>query len=430
MRHTDEADRHRHTIQLGYDCGNLFACHTTATCCSLTCTVILCDPVYDSLLWWCKGITFWQDDPYSFFYSRRLDFTIGRIFIFLRTADFSPGSVVGCYLSLLVVCGYCTYVIVVVIVMTHAPTSESLSVFLRVQMLDFVAFVSQFDAVCTISFLSAVWMRCTDHVLVHHSTLLGCVSSCMLFCVGVYWVIFTWCLLLCFQTLQRKHDEEIKALSRKLKWYVENQELLDKNANIIKLRDSEIHRLRIRVEDLRTEVGFSILWTCPLSVGFSPSCERAPFLSVSLHPMNVPPFCWFLSILRTCPLSVGFSPSCERAPFLSVSLHPMNVPPFCWFLSILWTCPLSVGFSPSYECAPFLLVSLHPMNVPTFCQFLSILWTCPLSVGFSPSYERAPFRSVSLHPMNVPPLCQFVSILRMCPLSVVCIICRRVLPAN
>ena len=51
--------------------------------------------------------------------------------------------------------------------------------------------------------------------------------------------------------------EEVERLTRKLKWYAENQELLDKSTRTIRSKDEEIHKLKLRIEELQTEV----LWT-------------------------------------------------------------------------------------------------------------------------------------------------------------------------
>ena len=43
-------------------------------------------------------------------------------------------------------------------------------------------------------------------------------------------------------------------MTRKLKWYAENQELLDKSTRTIKSKEEELHRLKLRIEELQTEV--------------------------------------------------------------------------------------------------------------------------------------------------------------------------------
>lgn len=48
---------------------------------------------------------------------------------------------------------------------------------------------------------------------------------------------------------------EIQRLNRKLAWYVENQELLDKDALILKKKNEEIKELRDLVERLEAERG-------------------------------------------------------------------------------------------------------------------------------------------------------------------------------
>ncbi|KAL8611463.1 hypothetical protein ACOMHN_014518 [Nucella lapillus] len=57
------------------------------------------------------------------------------------------------------------------------------------------------------------------------------------------------------QELEQKHGAEVERLNRKLKWYAENQELLDKSAKTIRALEDEIHRLKMRIQDLQTETG-------------------------------------------------------------------------------------------------------------------------------------------------------------------------------
>lgn len=55
--------------------------------------------------------------------------------------------------------------------------------------------------------------------------------------------------------LEDKYKEEIDRLSRKLKWYAENQKLLDQDAKKLKSRDEEISKLKSRIQDFQTETG-------------------------------------------------------------------------------------------------------------------------------------------------------------------------------
>lgn len=50
------------------------------------------------------------------------------------------------------------------------------------------------------------------------------------------------------------YEKEIEKLNKKLKWYAENQMLLDKDAEIIKKKDDEIRKLRLKLQELQTEV--------------------------------------------------------------------------------------------------------------------------------------------------------------------------------
>lgn len=55
--------------------------------------------------------------------------------------------------------------------------------------------------------------------------------------------------------LQTKHEEEIARLERKLKWYAENQEMLDRDALALKRKDEEIQELRETVSSLQKQAG-------------------------------------------------------------------------------------------------------------------------------------------------------------------------------
>ncbi|KAH9519419.1 hypothetical protein Btru_075490 [Bulinus truncatus] len=55
--------------------------------------------------------------------------------------------------------------------------------------------------------------------------------------------------------LELKHKQELDRLNKKLKWYVENQELLDKSNAKLRQKDDEISRLKMRLEDFKSEAG-------------------------------------------------------------------------------------------------------------------------------------------------------------------------------
>ncbi|CAK6975579.1 centrosomal protein of 162 kDa [Scomber scombrus] len=55
--------------------------------------------------------------------------------------------------------------------------------------------------------------------------------------------------------LEDTHREEVSALKKKLQWFAENQELLDRDAGRLKAATAEIHQLKEQVEKLKTEVG-------------------------------------------------------------------------------------------------------------------------------------------------------------------------------
>uniref|UniRef100_A0A3B5A8C2 Centrosomal protein of 162 kDa n=1 Tax=Stegastes partitus TaxID=144197 RepID=A0A3B5A8C2_9TELE len=55
--------------------------------------------------------------------------------------------------------------------------------------------------------------------------------------------------------LEDKHREEVVALKKKLQWFAENQELLDRDAGRLKAATAEIHLLKEQVEKLKQAVG-------------------------------------------------------------------------------------------------------------------------------------------------------------------------------
>ncbi|KAG7469899.1 hypothetical protein MATL_G00133700 [Megalops atlanticus] len=55
--------------------------------------------------------------------------------------------------------------------------------------------------------------------------------------------------------LEEKHREEVLALKKRLQWYAENQELLDKDAARLRLATEETQKLKQQVERLKMEVG-------------------------------------------------------------------------------------------------------------------------------------------------------------------------------
>ncbi|RUS78282.1 hypothetical protein EGW08_013946 [Elysia chlorotica] len=54
---------------------------------------------------------------------------------------------------------------------------------------------------------------------------------------------------------ETRHKEELEKLQKKIRWYAENQELLDKSNGKIRAKDEEIHRLKLKLEDLKSEAG-------------------------------------------------------------------------------------------------------------------------------------------------------------------------------
>ncbi|KFZ53688.1 hypothetical protein N321_11671, partial [Antrostomus carolinensis] len=58
-----------------------------------------------------------------------------------------------------------------------------------------------------------------------------------------------------FKVMEESYKEEITHLKRRLQWYAENQDLLDKDAARLKDAREEIEKLKIEVEKLRAEAG-------------------------------------------------------------------------------------------------------------------------------------------------------------------------------
>ncbi|XP_034730618.1 centrosomal protein of 162 kDa isoform X2 [Etheostoma cragini] len=57
------------------------------------------------------------------------------------------------------------------------------------------------------------------------------------------------------RVLEDKHREEVDALKKKLQWFAENQELLDRDAGRLKAATAEIHQLKEQVEQLNMDLG-------------------------------------------------------------------------------------------------------------------------------------------------------------------------------
>ena len=56
------------------------------------------------------------------------------------------------------------------------------------------------------------------------------------------------------QDLVKSHKEELDKMNRKLKWYAENQELLDRDSHQLKEKDLEIKHLQAVISNLQSEV--------------------------------------------------------------------------------------------------------------------------------------------------------------------------------
>lgn len=49
-------------------------------------------------------------------------------------------------------------------------------------------------------------------------------------------------------------EKDMEAMRKKLKWYAENQQMLDKDVVLLKAKNEEIKQLKTTLESLETEV--------------------------------------------------------------------------------------------------------------------------------------------------------------------------------
>ena len=55
--------------------------------------------------------------------------------------------------------------------------------------------------------------------------------------------------------MQQQYKREIEGLQKKLRWYAENQELLDKDSSTLKEKDEELKRLKEVLEKANKHAG-------------------------------------------------------------------------------------------------------------------------------------------------------------------------------
>ena len=60
------------------------------------------------------------------------------------------------------------------------------------------------------------------------------------------------------QSVSDEHRKQLESLQKKLKWYAENQQLLDKDSAMLKQKDIEITRLTEKLQQLQTDVSCAI----------------------------------------------------------------------------------------------------------------------------------------------------------------------------
>jgi len=53
-----------------------------------------------------------------------------------------------------------------------------------------------------------------------------------------------------------EHQKEMEGLQKKLRWYAENQQWLDKDAALLRQKDAEIAQLTDKLRQLRTDVSW------------------------------------------------------------------------------------------------------------------------------------------------------------------------------
>ena len=56
------------------------------------------------------------------------------------------------------------------------------------------------------------------------------------------------------QETEERWKREAESLRKKLKWYAENQQLLDKDALLMKQKDEEVKQLKCKLDELSTDV--------------------------------------------------------------------------------------------------------------------------------------------------------------------------------
>ena len=57
--------------------------------------------------------------------------------------------------------------------------------------------------------------------------------------------------------LKSQYEDELDALKKKLRWYTENQELMDQNDALLKQRETETRELREKLREARESEGSS-----------------------------------------------------------------------------------------------------------------------------------------------------------------------------
>lgn len=76
-------------------------------------------------------------------------------------------------------------------------------------------------------------------------------------------ILFIYYFLLLFvyywwQEIEERYRKELNGQKKKLKWYAENQQLLDKDVMTLQQKDNEIKELRTKLQELQLDV--SLFW--------------------------------------------------------------------------------------------------------------------------------------------------------------------------
>ena len=104
--------------------------------------------------------------------------------------------------------------------------------------------------------ISCTHLRHVGHDTSKPSRAMECIELTVSFCYNV----------VSMQLVSEEHSRELEVLRKKLRWYTENQQLLDKDSALLKQKDAEISRLADELHQLKTDVSCIDLLTYILIV--------------------------------------------------------------------------------------------------------------------------------------------------------------------